>query len=990
MLAGSSELICSPKPSVSSRVTVASQDDEPEEAKEKEEKEKQEEIIESLRDQVKIQPTSVKEEMKEKSDKEETSNREQREKRPDESSMDRLQSEMETIMMQSIDSIGQSIEEQSSSMQLEFGSFLDGKCDDLSAFTSSNIYARRTLSGELSTVSEVSEEMSTKTRTDVSISSTAPSSPALSGVKQMNKGHLAHNKLAAASVTRDEFEERSSSSSSSQSTSRGSSSSSCGCNVLDEEEEEGEGEQQPQDATRGKMLAHDACDMSRKEEKKEDEQDDDEEEDERDLAKGGTLKRKKVKGKGERGNEEDSSSGSFMLQKISRQLPKLPEAILGKSISIEHSTAMQELSVISKEDTDNSSFRYQDISKQSETTSTSTSAGLAGEKAKTGEPVRSECKMSSGRRISESRDKSQEEKSSEKLSPGAAEEEEEEGARRDDDDEPEEEEREEDEEEDEEVEEIEHELLMEDEVGAGGITVFDVESSQATERDFAKSEFSLEQQSSQELDEESFSAGGGGVAGGATVTSLLTSQSIVSSGGPSADRYANGKVYSTGNLVAHHHTSAPGAGGVTSSQQMTGATSRLVKQVSSDSTKPDVTSGSGTRSSSSRPPVPSKSSLLFESKSRTLDQRRRDFLNEKSKSHDLPASSNLMSSAGQVSSLHPSMSDVRSFEHVHHPSKSSATPGASSLGAVVTTGHSTIRDLKQQLQLLSEAGLSTADKTLVSGVRGDESPVPPPVPPHRVPVTTSLGQVSPVTVISDTKVPQVSESEVSGSQLTASHSLHYPHRVSNINQAVALTSDLENTDSDEDIGYYDHYYRSHIWLYINKKAELDVWLQRLPPSNASASGGSSNASALGVTGSSSSTPSPPPRPGSALATERPEDAEKTESERCFVKTFESLTHRMIHRKATTVMYDKMLQSKFYIEKSVIVNRLNDEFGFRIHGSRPVVVSAIEKNTPAESSGLQVGDVIIALNDINVLDSAHSDIVKLAHSGEYGPLKLSRM
>lgn len=189
----------------------------------------------------------------------------------------------------------------------------------------------------------------------------------------------------------------------------------------------------------------------------------------------------------------------------------------------------------------------------------------------------------------------------------------------------------------------------------------------------------------------------------------------------------------------------------------------------------------------------------------------------------------------------------------------------------------------------------------------------------------------------------------------------------------------QDTGEDDERGVHCGAYRASPWLLLAAWDELRVWRKDsgpplpIPPH-------------VRIKGFDSDDDNDDDALGDGSLARRG-SGDSTCSEKDFRRKYQAVTHRLVHRKASIEMFRRLTNNNFQSDKTVLVSRASGEFGFRIHGSRPVVVSAIESDTPAETSGLEVGDIVLSINGVSVLEASHSEVVKLAHSGGCDTLRL---
>jgi len=63
----------------------------------------------------------------------------------------------------------------------------------------------------------------------------------------------------------------------------------------------------------------------------------------------------------------------------------------------------------------------------------------------------------------------------------------------------------------------------------------------------------------------------------------------------------------------------------------------------------------------------------------------------------------------------------------------------------------------------------------------------------------------------------------------------------------------------------------------------------------------------------------------------------------------------------------------------LIRQKSESWGFHICGESPVSIQEVQPDSPAEEAGLQVDDVIVAVNGFEVIESNHNDVVDLIRS-----------
>lgn len=124
-------------------------------------------------------------------------------------------------------------------------------------------------------------------------------------------------------------------------------------------------------------------------------------------------------------------------------------------------------------------------------------------------------------------------------------------------------------------------------------------------------------------------------------------------------------------------------------------------------------------------------------------------------------------------------------------------------------------------------------------------------------------------------------------------------------------------DEENDIGVHSESYRSALWIYIGRKEEINIWnnlnravLSRYAHDNRKSGRKTGNKNTSSAGGDESNSKNNSSTTENSACSTRSESEESTVSERNFRQRYETVTHRLIHRKASIELYRRILDQTF--------------------------------------------------------------------------------
>ncbi|GFS14705.1 pleckstrin-like protein domain-containing family A member 6 [Elysia marginata] len=245
------------------------------------------------------------------------------------------------------------------------------------------------------------------------------------------------------------------------------------------------------------------------------------------------------------------------------------------------------------------------------------------------------------------------------------------------------------------------------------------------------------------------------------------------------------------------------------------------------------------------------------------------------------------------------------------------------------------------------------------------------------------------------------------------------------NLSVEIGSD---DSSDEDIGIYAESFRRSNWIRVSEEGKLKFKVPNKTSTNKSTTSSNSPSSSRSSTSSSLSSKSSTPGSANALqiissvsgsgrlenlediiedaAPVSPKDdvfidplSESLRRQRLMHKRSDSNTttasesefkHHYVSRRKCLIQradsqqeYHRLSARVYDQDKQVIVQRAanDDDLGLHLLDSHPAFITSVDPGSPADLAGIQEGQILVSVNDLNVLTTDHADIVKLIQSSE---------